>query len=369
MAEFAYNGAGNALALVVETLLASLSEYHAGEYELFLYAWMHKSPEFIERITSLGVTVRSFDLGEYSEQELSRLRQSFFDDQIDVAITDMNSAVPHYLFESRVAPLQIFYQLGLPFWRLQNLEAVFQGWQIAPESLGFRPDQCYAVPAPKTARDINPWVDEERVQAERDRFPQSKYIIGFYGRLVKITPAHCEIISRILQRHADTIVVLGGTGNSLPILSFIKEHHLEERLFVVNEFVDGHVWGHFLDVFLDTFPLTGGYSCREVIAKGKPIVHMLSDEMPNLNTFLDPELQAADANTYVDHVSRLLTDAACHRRACERAIAISREHADTKPFASTLHSALQEVLSGAQHSRQIVDQTGTAGLLPVQLIQ
>lgn len=361
LAQFAYDGAGNALAPVAETLLASLSECHAAEYELFLYAWMHKDPEFLERIKSLGVTVRSFDLSEYSEGELRRLRQSFFDDQIDVVITDMNSAVPHYLFESRVAPFQIFYQLGLPFWRLQNLDAIFQGWQIAPETLGFKPGQCHAVPAPRSARNINPPVDPARVRTERDRFPGSEHIIGFYGRLVKITPAHCDIILRILQRHAGTIVVLGGTGNADPILHFIEEHRLEERLFVVNEFVDGNVWGNFLDVFLDTFPLTGGYSCREVMAKGKPIVHMISDEMPNLNTYLDPELQATQSQEYVAHVSRLLSDAAYYRRACERAAEIAHEHADLKPFALTLHTALQEVLSGAQHKRQSLDEVLPVG--------
>ena len=134
----------------------------------------------------------------------------------------------------------------------------------------------------------------------------------------------------------------------------------------MNEFVDGHVWGHFLDVFLDTFPLTGGYSCREVMAKCKPIVHMLSEEMPNLNTFLDPQLQATHADEYVAHVSRLLTDSDHYRRTCERAAEIAREHEDTKPFAATFHSALQKVLSGAQHKGQSLDEARMAGSLRVQ---
>src|SRR5262249_47572398 len=99
--------------------------------------------------------------------------------------------------------------------------------------------------------------------------------------------------------------------------------------------------------FLDTFPLTGGYSCREVVAKGKPVVHMLSDEMPNLNACLDPELQASQPDEYVTHVSRLLDDPAFYRQACRRAFEISRQYSDTKPFASTFHSALQKVLQRA----------------------
>lgn len=66
--------------------------------------------------------------------------------------------------------------------------------------------------------------------------------------------------------------------------------------------------------------------------------------MPNLNSFLDPELQATHADQYVAHVLRLLNDGSYYRRASNRAIEISRAQADTKPFAETLHSALQKVL-------------------------
>jgi hypothetical protein len=342
LAEFAYDGKGNALAPVMQNLLESLSKYYPGEYELYLYAWKYKDPEVLERVRSLGVCVRSFDLSEYSETELVRLRRSFAGDHIDVVITDMNSAVPHYLFENRVAPAQIFYQLGMPFWRLRKLDGVFQGWQIAPETLGFRPEQCHFMPAPESMADLNPSVDPARVQAERHRFPRAERIAGFYGRLVKITPEFCNIALRILERHPGTIVALGGTGNAEPILQFVKEHGLEDRMFVINEFVDGHVWGHVLDIFLDTFPLMGGYSCREVMAKGKPVVYMPSTEMPNLQMLRDPGLQAVTSEEYIAHVSRLLGDPDSYRRACSRALELSTP-ADARMFAGTLHSALRKV--------------------------
>jgi hypothetical protein len=343
MAEFAYDGQGNALSVVADTVLASLREHYSGEYDLFMYAWRHKDPKFVERIEALGVTVRTFDLTEYSEDELARLRQSLKNDEFDVVITDMNSVVPQDLFHERVAPIQIYYQLGMPFWQASNVDAILQAWEISPASLGFEADKCHLVHAPKLAR-VTPAADWAAVKAERHRFPASKYTIGFYGRLVKITPAQCALIHRILERHPDTIAVLGGTGDAVPILDFIKEHQLEERMFVVNRFVDGHVWGRFLDVFLDTAPLTGGYSCREVVSKGKPVVHMLSGDMPNINDFLDPELQASDADEYVAHVSRLLSDSGVYRRACKRALEISRQYTDTKPFASIFHTAVQKVL-------------------------
>jgi len=355
LAQFAHDTGGNALGLVLESLLSSLQEHFYGEYELFLYSWMYKDLAFLERISALGVRVRRFDLGEYKEMELVALRQAFFDDRIAVALTDMNSAVPHYLFERRVAPVQIFYQLGLPFWPLENLDAVFQGWEIDPERLGLEAGRCHAVPAPKTARHISTPVDMERVRVERQRFPESAHVIGFYGRLVKITPTQCEIIRRILLLHSDAIAVIGGTGNAAPILRFVEDNQLAGRVFVVNEFVDGAVWGHILDVFLDTFPLTGGYSCREVLAKGKPIVHMRSEDMPNLNTFLDSDLAADSVETYVACVSQLLSDTAFYRRFSERALDISREQADLKPFATTFNSAVRRAIDRTRSRSAKID--------------
>jgi hypothetical protein len=258
--------------------------------------------------------------------------------------------VPHDLFHSRVAPIQIYYQLGMPFWQAPNIDAVFQGWQIAPERLGFDAERCHLVHAPKLSR-TTPAADWPAVNAARARFPSSKHTVGFYGRLIKITPAQCDLLRRILERHSDVVAVLGGTGDARPIRDYIRRHGLEQRLFVVDRYVDGHIWGSFLDIFLDTFPLTGGYSCREVVAKGKPVVHMRSGEMPNMNDFLDPELQASTADEYIDHVSRLLDDPAAYRAACRRARDIGRRLADTRPFASTFHNALQAVLAHAHDPR------------------
>jgi hypothetical protein len=344
LTEFAYDAGGNALAHVIDAALSSLLEFYPGEYQLFVYAWMYKDEGFLRRIQSLGVTVRVFDLSEYAERQLLALRQAFFDDRIDAVLTDMNSAVPHYLYERRVAPVQIFFQLGLPFWGLQNLDAVFQGWQIQPERLGLDSRKCHVVPAPRFISSIRTDVHPDRVRRERQHFPESEQVIGFYGRLVKVTPGLCEIVRRVLLRHPGAIAVFGGTGNAAPIAEFVRKNQLEERVFVVNEFVDGHVWGHFLDVFLDTFPLAGGYSCREVMAKGTPIVHMRSDEMPNLNTFLDESLGADSLERYVEQVSRLLSDAGFYREAREKALQISREQSDLRPFASAFHAALHRVM-------------------------
>lgn len=352
MAEFLYKGHGNALLPVVDGFFSSISGFYAKQYELFLYAWRYHEPDIVEKFQSLGVTTRCFDLREYSENELFGLRNSFFSDRIDIVITDMNSSVPHYLYESRVAPIQIFYQLGMPFWKLVNLDAVLQGWHTPPKILGFDPEKCYLLTA--LLRHDNPTVDPEQVRNERNRFPQSTHTIGFYGRLVKVTGGYLEIIHKILQSRTDTIVVLGGTGDATLIRNFIRENNLEEQLFVIDTFVDGHLWGHFLDIFLDTFPLMGAYSCLEIMNKSKPVVYMKSNEMPNIAKARDPELLAANPQKYIEIVSRLLSNEAKYHRACEKSIELARklEENNSQLYADRVHLILQEIISGYVASRK-----------------
>ncbi len=353
LAEYLYEGQGNALADVVEGVLTSLCKYYPDQYELFLYAWRYHETDLIDKFESLGVKVRRFNLREYSEKELIRLRKSFLQDQFDVVLTDMNSAVPHFLFESRIAPFQVFYQLGMPYWQLTNLDAVFLNWQIAPEDVGFLPERSFYLSAPRFFNRSIPSVNPAQVQAERARFPASKFTIGNYGRLVKITVEYLEILLQILKTHADTIILLGGTGDASLISKFIAENQLEQRLFVVNEFVDGNVWGEMLDIFLDSFPLLGGYSCLEMLAKSKPIVYIPSHEMPNFAEMRDDKLKATQADEYVALVSRLLTDDVFYQEASERAVEIFKNNSDARKYADNLHQAIQGVFERGRKYLQI----------------
>jgi hypothetical protein len=238
----------------------------------------------------------------------------------------------------------------MPFWQLKNLDAVFLGWDIPPTTLGFKNEDCYLISAPWMNGNINHVIDTKNVQNERNRFPKDKRIIGFYGRLVKITCDYLEIIVIILSSCTDTIAVMGGSGDATMIRKFIKDRRLEERLFVVDEFVDGSLWGHFIDIFLDTFPLMGGYSCREVMAKGKPVVHMRSKEMLNLNDERDPQLIAYTVDEYASIAIRLLSDPEEYQLACIRSLEISRiqQQSGSKIFASLVHSTIDDIISKKQ---------------------
>ena len=113
------------------------------------------------------------------------------------------------------------------------------------------------------------------------------------------------------------------------------------RLLLIEEYVDRHVWGHLLDVFLDTFPHEAGLAAREIMAKGKPIVSMrrVFTERERV-----PMLIADDPQHYADIVSRLIEDRDFYAAAC----AATRDFVAAQPgeaeYAAAVDAALTTVV-------------------------
>jgi hypothetical protein len=192
-------------------------------------------------------------------------------DRPDVLMTDMNASLPAVLFERRSAPLQVFYQFGMPIWPLRNIDAVFHVWDFDRALVGFDQAICTELTIPYDLTRFASTPDPELVASERAQLPLGR-LIGTYGRLAKITPEFLRAVTDAISDIPDVTVVLGGVGDADPINRTLAALGMIGRCVVLAHHVNGHVWGHLMDVFLDTFPQPGGASCLEVIAKGKPVV-------------------------------------------------------------------------------------------------
>lgn len=337
---------GNAMADVLLNLLIGHRELRSKRFKIYVYSWKYADPEFLKRIESPDFVVRCFHMHPHLEN-LDALKASFLRDRIDVAITDANTGVPTYLFESRVAPIQIFFQGGPPFWSIKELDAAIFQWHMEPSVLGMDARKCFR----KTTLCFKSWrfredVDAARVKTERDKFPASRRIVGFYGRLVKVTPEYLHIVKSILDLNQDVVCVLAGPGDPAMIRNFIAEHNLHHRLFLVHGLVDGpNIYSNVLDVFLDTFPQAGGYSCYEALCRGKPVVHMPSEDIPNTNAqWRDPSLLAGNKEAYIQIVNRLLSDEAFYTEACRRARQIAAKSSSRLDYAQEVEQIVEKVL-------------------------
>ena len=305
LSESANRGPGNAVGPVIHHLLGGLSRHFPDKYRLVLYAWRGDDDDFLKSLEGSDIIIRRFE-AETTSERIAAVANAIAADKIDILLTDVNAALPTVLFERRVAPVQIFCQFGLPFWPLANIDGIFRVDGYDPGIDGFDPAKCFTMGlGPWDMAALAPAADRTQLAAERARFPQDKRLIGTYGRLTKITPGFLAVVGDILARLPQVTVILGGTGDGGRIRDFVAANGLSGRLIVVDRFVDGHLWGHMLDVFLDTSPQEGGVACREMMAKTRPVVSLRSSWTEHDRVAM---LIADDPKSYVEIVSRLIED-------------------------------------------------------------
>jgi hypothetical protein len=267
------------------------------------------------------------------------------EDRPAIAISDMNNAIPTALFSRRIAPVQVLLQAGMPAWPVRNLDAVFNSFGFDAREAGWGAARMLEFNPPWDLASLDPQEDAAEVARERATLPAGRRLIGCYGRLVKVTEPYLRAVERILERCPEVDFATGGTGDAGMIRDFIAASPVGGRMHLEARFVPGRSWGRFLDVFLDTWPVCGGESSREMIAKHRPVVTLHSAEMPALDAQRDPALVAPDWDGFVARAVRLLQDPAAHAAACERAAALAQRMTDTEGFAARLVADLDSLLA------------------------
>jgi hypothetical protein len=353
LAQFAQRG--NPVASIGRALLSGLARHRRDRYRLVLYAWSETDDAFLAPLADEQVLVRRLDAGSTAER-VAAVADAIAEDGIDILITDMNSALPTVLFERRAAPVQIFLQAGMPFWPLANIDAVFcaDPKEFVAHIAGFDAAKCFTIGlGPWDLPTLAPAVDPALVAAERARFAPEARLVGTYGRLAKITPDFLDIVAQLVERHPRLVVLLGGTGDGGWIREFITARGLIGRIELVGRYVDGHLWGHLLEVFLDTFPQGGGVASREVMAKGRPVATISGDGPEEDNEV--PILVARDHAEYVAIVSRLLDDRGFYEEACAATRAFVASRPGEAEFAAAVDAA---IATAVRRVRQGVQRPG-----------
>ena len=106
---------------MIHVVLGGLSRHFGQFYDLHLLPWWFHDPAFTAPLKSLGVKVHDLSAETWTER-LKKVEQAIAEIGIDVLITDINYALPTVVFERRAARVQIFYQLGMPFWPVHNVD-------------------------------------------------------------------------------------------------------------------------------------------------------------------------------------------------------------------------------------------------------
>ncbi len=315
------------------------------DHDLIVYTVGEQHPAWRAQMAGFGITATPLPFTGFAArgdcglpQALAVMRAG----NLDLVLTDDNTAVPAYLFENRVAPVQTYMMMGMPFWGLDQLDFIILGSNAL--------EACPDLPVERKLRGrygynprlLDAGVDPAAVAKVRAQIPPGHLIGGTFSRFVRVTPEFLAAIGRILEQNPDFTMVIGGNGDPGRIRDFIAACPQRDRVVFFDHDVDVLAYGQVIDVLLDTTPIGGGNICREMMYFGRPVVSVQHPEFAAYFAQLrDPELVAADLDDYVGIVGRLIRDPAYLRARSDKAREIGRS--ETRPGN---HAALLRELIG-----------------------
>jgi hypothetical protein len=96
-----------------------------------------------------------------------------------------------------------------------------------------------------------------------------------YGRDYK----YFRLVKKILDENPDVVICFAGEGEAGPLNRFIKKNHFEERFLLIGNRKDINEVFKNCDIYLATYPLTGGLMAQLAAVYGKPILAYSSDDL------------------------------------------------------------------------------------------
>lgn len=125
------------------------------------------------------------------------------------------------------------------------------------------------------------------------------------------------MLKRLLDENPQTVLVLAGDGDADPIKNFIKINNFEERFFLIGNRTDiNHVF-EYCDIYLCTYPITGGLMSQYAAVNGKPILSFSDANLPtnDVDSFLTfggdkAKITYHQPEDYFEYASKLINDKA-----------------------------------------------------------
>ncbi|WP_104684760.1 hypothetical protein [Helicobacter bizzozeronii] len=238
------------------------------------------------------------------------LKELFYTHQVRILISPNNGyGISDFLLATRSGVVQIYYSHGNKAYHLDTLEGYMT--HIAPTIGAYSQSNLpyLGIFVPMLSFFYNPPLDaysQHLVQKTRSFYVSDPdmLILGTIGRLTKLDSLEfLHSVLEILHQAPQSVYLACGIGSSHAIQEkleqLIKEHSLPPSLlgrFKFVGYVDAHLYGHVIDLFLDTFPMQQGESKAEFSAKNK-LVLTLSESMPqarqeNFNAFVSAHMHA-----------------------------------------------------------------------------
>jgi hypothetical protein len=264
-------------------LLISLLSYlkESTDLELYVYdlGYIEKAvsnASLVNEIKYMGVNyINNHDLildisngHHYSHYEKAvALREQALKDDIDIIVSMGNRLASGFVFATRTAPMQIFWDHGNHEYDVKNIDKRICHFDDGySNNLGFEKFELNM---------LQKYLGEEEEKNKqkaieiKKNLPKHEVVLGSIGRLMKLSSEYISAVADILDENKDAIYLACGSGNTEELREKAIAAGIDMERFIMTGWIDPHVYGHVIDIYLNTFPLTGGESVNEFIAKGE----------------------------------------------------------------------------------------------------
>lgn len=340
---------GNSPFKVLISLLVSLSQHAQGRAEIYFYNMdmQDKAPSDPNAVTQLRRFTHKYvnvhDAMQISSQGLyySRLekclhlRREIAADSLDALVLTCYDVFENFLYSTRAAPLQVYWSHGPYAYSPSGIDCRITHGSTSLKTVDILGEPHHIYHQAMLPDLYDPPVDPEIVKRARAKYPADKVVLGSISRNAKVdSETYLAAVFEIMRRCPDTVYVACGGGSYDAVQKKFADAGLAGR-FYCEGWVDSHVYGHVLDLYLDTFPLNNGEARAEVRAKGlttlilmpknldmakakedfEPYIEKFGDAVLDRGRFLLFWLCAPTVADYIERACELVRDEALRKKA------------------------------------------------------
>ena len=131
------------------------------------------------------------------------------------------------------------------------------------------------------------------------------FVIGSFAQMGKFTEPFLNFLKLLLSKEMSVKVLLAGPNDNSLVQSELQEFVAQKRALILPS-VDVNIVGHCLDIGIDSFPLHGGYSVLELMAKDIPVLALKGGDLGPIECDRLPETVMHTETELLQLISNLI---------------------------------------------------------------
>lgn len=315
-----YRAIGLSVDNTMNSLLKFIKDSNNEKYEFTVYDLNFKEiggsiPEEVKKLKDIGI--KYVDLHQLFTKDTSpfypiinkclKIRKYIMKENIDILIGYHSRAEYNFLFTTRTTPKQIYWSHGNHTYDINEIDTKITHCGVE-EKFNF---ETFTIPVNKNI--YTPDIDMKLVEEIKNSYPKDSFILGTIGRLIKVdSNEYLETVASIMKENPNTIYLACGGGNNSSIKMKVEKLGISDRFFFTGH-VDAHIYGHVIDLWLNTFPFGGGASLNERMYKKKPYITLwktFTEEQKNKKDYIKYSryIWPYTKQQYIDFTKELIED-------------------------------------------------------------